>query len=228
MSCCLSVSPGLLTALSSAKDLAFQKVYQNKTHTEIDFQLGSIFQLKSLPDDLEFTSLHCIVLGLLDRDLESELQLYQDLVNVEDTLGRTALWWSSRRDEVQTSALLLRYGANPNIFNHAGRSPLHNCASRGDYSLTKMMLQAGADVHQRSFEGKMPIHVFGAHGDHPALVGLLLEYGSGVNSQDHQGRTTLSLCCFNDTSLIVEVLYENGADHNICDDRDWLPWHWAI
>lgn len=196
--------------------------------TDVTNVFTLLFHLSSLPNELELTAVHGIVLGLSQLDLESEIQEHPDLINAVDVLGRTALWWSSRRDDVQSSALLLAYGADPNIANAAGRPPLHNVASQGNTAIVKLLLESDASVRQKSFEGKIPLQVVGAYADNGDIVKLMLDYGSDVNAQDAYGRTTLSLCCYNSTCGIAKILLEHGADLNIVDIDGWYPWHWAI
>ena len=212
------------------RDLAFQKVYGDYklARTNLDVMLDHIFSLKDLPDDLEFTALHRIVLGLSKLDLSQELQEHADLVNVEDTLGRTALWWSTRRANFNDTSLLIKHGADPKLSSHAGRSPLHNAAASGHYDITKLLLEAGADVKMRSFEGKVSLHVVGSFNDNVGLVELFLDHGTPVNVMDYPGRTPLSLCCFNDTHHIARLLFRHGADQTLADNNGRLPWHWAV
>jgi len=100
-------------------------------HGDFDCQDDNLFQLKGLPDELGFTSIRRIVLGLSKLDLQTEVEEQPELINLTDTLGRTALWWSSRRDQTESSAILLDWGADPNIVHHAGHSSLHNAVTRG-------------------------------------------------------------------------------------------------
>lgn len=211
------------------RDLAFQRV-----HTTCPFDLAEelhlLFNLEEIPDDLEFTAVHRIVLGMSKLDLQSYIAEHPQDVNRPDLLGRTPLWWAVRREDVAKSLVLLDQAADPSIANTAGRSLLHNAAAQGNLSLVDALLAHGADVHQKSFEGKIPLQVVGVYGDEAdvLIVQRLLAAGSNIDEQDGYGRTPISLCCFDSHLNIARTLLDRGADLTIMDGKGWLPWHWAI
>lgn len=213
------------------RDLAFQRV-NTACPAELAAQLRTLFRLDEVPDDLEFTAAHRIVVGMSHLGLEDYLSEHPEDVNKPDLLGRTPLWWAVRRDDMPSSNVLLAHGADPNIANAAGRSALHNAAAQGNPALVGALLARGADVHQTSFEGKTPLQVLGVYGvreeDVLTVVRELLDAGSDVNAQDSYGRTPISLCCFDSHLGIARVLLESGADMSVPDVRGWLPLHWAI
>ncbi|KAI7782184.1 hypothetical protein LA080_013728 [Diaporthe eres] len=213
------------------RDLAFQRV-NTACSRELAAQLHTLFRLDEVPDDLEFTTAHRIVLGMSHLDLGDYLSEHPEDINNPDLLGRTPLWWAVRRDDVPRSHALLAYGADPNIANAAGRSPLHNAAAQGIPELVGDLLAHGADVHQRSFEGKTPLQTIGAYGvreeDVQKVMHELLDAGSDIDARDSYGRTPISLCCFDSHIDIARLLLERGADISIADVRGWLPLHWAI
>lgn len=213
------------------RDLAFQRV-NTACSRELAAQLHTLFRLDEVPDDLEFTTAHRIVLGMSHLDLGDYLSEHPEDINNPDLLGRTPLWWAVRRDDVPRSHALLARGADPNIANAAGRSPLHNAAAQGNPELMGNLLAHGADVHQRSFEGKTPLQTIGAYGvreeDVLKVMHELLDAGSDIDPRDSYGRTPISLCCFDSHIDIARLLLERGADISIADVRGWLPLHWAI
>lgn len=213
------------------RDLAFQRV-NTACPPGLAAQLRSLFKLDEVPDDLEFTTVHRIVLRMSNLDLEEFLSEHPQDVNKPDLLGRTPLWWAVRRDDMTSSNALLAHGADPNIANAAGRSPLHNAAAQGNLALVGALLTHGADVHKCSFEGKTPLQVVGVYGVREegvlAVMRELLDAGSDVNARDSYGRTPISLCCFDSHVEIARLLLERGADVSIPDVQGWLPLRWAI
>lgn len=213
------------------RDLAFQRV-NTACPAELAAQLHTLFKLDEVPDDLEFTTAHRIVLRMSSLGLDEFISEHPQHVNKSDLLGRTPLWWAVRRDDVPSSNALLAHGADPNITNAAGRSPLHNAAAQGSPALVGELLAHGADVHQQSFEGKTPLQVVGAYEvrENNVLMVMhkLLDAGSDIDTQDSYGRTPISLCCFDSHVDIARLLLERGADVSVPDDRGWLPLHWAI
>lgn len=211
------------------RDLAFQRV-NTACPPELAEHLRTLFRLDEVPDDLELTTVHRIVLGMTTLDLDEYLSEHPPEVNKPDLLGRTPLWWAVRRDDAPKSHALLARGADPNIANAAGRSPLHNAAAQGNLGLVDALLTHSADVHQRSFEGKTPLHVVGVYGirEDVLIVQRLLDSGAEIDAQDAYGRTAISLCCFDSHAEIAQLLLERGADLTVPDARGWFPWHWAI
>ncbi|KAK2596449.1 hypothetical protein N8I77_013339 [Diaporthe amygdali] len=211
------------------RDLAFQRV-NTACPPELAEHLRTLFRLDEVPDDLELTTVHRIVLGMTTLDLGEYLSEHPPEVNKPDLLGRTPLWWAVRRDDATKSHTLLARGADPNIANAAGRSPLHNAAAQGNLGLVDALLKHSADVHQRSFEGKTPLHVVGVYGirEDVLIVQRLLDSGAEIDAQDSYGRTAISLCCFDSHAEIAQLLLERGADLTVPDAHGWFPWHWAI
>ncbi|KAG6355221.1 hypothetical protein INS49_004302 [Diaporthe citri] len=213
------------------RDLAFQRV-NTACPPELAAQLRTLFKLDDVPDDLELTTAHRIVLRMSKLDLGEFLSEHPQDVNKPDLLGRTPLWWAVRRDDVPGSQAFLSHGADPNIANAAGRSALHNAAAQGSPELVWPLLEHGADVHQRSSEGKTPLQVVGVYGvrkeDVLMVMHELLDAGSGIDERDSYGRTPISLCCFDSHVDIARLLLGRGADVSIPDVQGWLPLHWAI
>lgn len=213
------------------RDLAFQRV-NTACPPGLAAQLRSLFKLDEVPDDLEFTTVHRIVLRMSNLDLEEFLSEHPQVLDKPDLLGRTPLWWAVRRDDMTSSNALLAHGADPNIANAAGRSPLHNAAAQGNLALVGALLTHGADVHKCSFEGKTPLQVVGVYGVREegvlAVMRELLDAGSDVNARDSYGRTPISLRCFDSHVEIARLLLERGADVSIPDVQGWLPLRWAI
>lgn len=211
------------------RDLAFQRV-NTSCPSDLAKELHLLFKLDEVPDDLEFTAVHRIILGMSKLDLQSYLAEHPRDVNHPDLLGRTPLWWAVRRDDVFNSITLLAQRADPNISNTAGRSPLHNAAAQGNLTLVDALLAHGVDVHQKSFEGKTPLQVVGVYGREAdvLIVQHLLAAGSNIDEQDGYCRTPISLCCFDRHLNIARTLLDRGADLTVADGKGWLPWHWAI
>lgn len=211
------------------RDLAFQRVHTT-CPADIAKQLQLVFRLDEIPEELEFTTAHRIVMGLSELELGEYLADHPQEVNKTDLLGRTALWWAVRRDDEVNSLILLDHGAEPSIANAAGRSPLHNAAAQGNLSLVDALLSHGADVHQKSFEGKTALQVVGVYGvkEDVLITKRLLDAGSDIDGKDGYCRTPISLCCFDINLNIARFLLEHGADTRIPDVKGWLPWHWAI
>lgn len=67
-------------------------------------------------------------------------------VNVSDDQGSTPLHWAVEKHEVDSCALLLDLGADPNILNAARMSPLHLAISKGYNDMVEVSGTAMTDV----------------------------------------------------------------------------------
>ena len=54
-------------------------------------------------------------------------------------------------------AILLRYGADPNVREQGGYTPLHAAAQNGDWDMLRLLAVNGADSEAKSDDGKTPL-----------------------------------------------------------------------
>ena len=174
-----------------------------------------------------FSSLHRIVLGLSDRDLEAELLEHPEIVNATDSIGRSALGWSTIRHLDRYSLLLLKHGADPNLSDRFGFLPIHRCASSGDSSLLRVLLKSGAEGGKKDSAGNSGIHL-ASWCDSSMNIITLLEAGYDVNARNHFDETPLHWCMMNDQEQAAETLLRNRADIDPVQKNGWCPWQCAI
>ena len=77
----------------------------------------------------EFTMLHRIVLGLVGKDLKTELEASTNDINTGNTNSRTALLRAAQRNDLPAVDLSLDYGADPNVISPDQGTPLHAAAT---------------------------------------------------------------------------------------------------
>lgn len=75
--------------------------------------------------------------------IESLLKQGVDL-NVKDDNGIYPLNYAYQRG-IDVTALLLEYGADPDIIDFTGTSPLHDASSEGNVDMAELLLIYGAD-----------------------------------------------------------------------------------
>ena len=94
------------------------------------------------PDSKKKTSLH--VAGALNHHkvVEYLLNTHDDIVDLPDGEGRTALHYSSLHSAQDSLAVLLSHGAEVNSQDRSGLSPLHLST---DHGVVSRLLQHGAD-----------------------------------------------------------------------------------
>lgn len=82
--------------------------------------------------------------------------------NGQDVTGGSALHWACENNNIEFCRLLLKYQANPNLYNNAGQVPLVMPILREHHALKKIMIQGGADLEmaQGFIQAKMSGHIF--------------------------------------------------------------------
>ena len=89
----------------------------------------------------ELTMLHRIVLGLVGKDLKTELDASAKEVNAVDFSSRTPLSMATGRSDLLAVAHLLDYAADLNISSLSQGSPLHFAAVAKEPDCLSKLLQ---------------------------------------------------------------------------------------
>src|SRR5215510_12293940 len=66
-------------------------------------------------------------------------------VNAPQADGTTALHWAVRLDDLETTDLLIRAGANVNVANREGSTPIQLAALNGNGAIIEKLIKAGAN-----------------------------------------------------------------------------------
>ncbi|KAK5166238.1 uncharacterized protein LTR77_008499 [Saxophila tyrrhenica] len=116
----------------------------------------------------------------------------------------TALFRAARNGHFETAHMLLRHGANPNVYKADGKGLLRLLVSDGNTEMVRLLLEYGAH-HEK--QGALPqAALFG----YLSIVQLLLNYGIDINEVEKQ--TALFRASSNGYSDIVDLLLREGAD----------------
>jgi uncharacterized protein len=132
-------------------------------------------------------------------------------VNAPDGDGATALHWTSHRDDVDSTRLLLAAGANANAANDLGATPLWIASQNGSSRLVQVLLDAGADPNRVLLLGETPLMVAARSGS-AAVVEQLLAKGAAPNAVAARGQTALMWAAAERHADVVRVLVAGGAE----------------
>lgn len=176
--------------------------------------MEQLFSDRDCLEEMLFTPLHRIVLGLNLAPLEQELSGHPLSINTVDARGRTALSWAAQRGMVETVKTLLQHGADPNICSLQGHSPLHYAAEAQNPGCLQPLLDYGAEVDQCDVDGQRALH-YARHRDDVAYYRPLIEANSDPNKPDRWGHTPLTTLIVQGFSAPLEYLIDNGADVNL-------------
>ena len=166
-----------------------------------------------------FSTLHKIILGIVDRDLESELETSTARINVGDARNLTPLCWATIRNDLQAVRTLLAFHADPNVVDRWGHTPLDFARS---IDTCKMLLDARVKTQVSSTDcGRSALHqLFKLNSDRYlksdtfGIVDLLVNARIDVNARDSDGETPLHHAVFAGYTSHARRLLELGADPN--------------
>ena len=192
-----------------------------KCDNEVIFAIRSMLRNTGHVQTQGFSTIHKIVLGVISKDLESELETSTAAINVGDSRNRTPLCWATIRNDLQAVKTLLTFGANPNVVDAWGHTPL-DFTRRLD--ICKMLLDAGVNVHASNTDySRSALHQlfqmtggYSLHDDTVDMISLLVNAGIDVNVQDSKGETPLLNAIYTGRTSHVRRFLDLGADPNLC------------
>ncbi|HWF10765.1 MAG TPA: ankyrin repeat domain-containing protein [Bryobacteraceae bacterium] len=136
-------------------------------------------------------------------------------VNAPQVDGTTALHWTVRANDLESTNLLLRAGANASAANRAGATPLLQAAIDGNAAIIEALLKAGADPNAPLTKSNDTALMMAARTGKIEAVKVLLDHGAKVNAKESWGDTTaLMWAVAQKHSGLAKMLIEHGADVN--------------
>ena len=145
--------------------------------------------------------------------VQSLLKQHVD-VNIPQADGTTALHWASRWDDLETSDLLIKAGANVKAANRFGATPLSLAAINGSAAMIEMLLNAGEDANSVVSETGDTVLMLAAKTGKPEALEVLLRHGADVNKTNANGQTALMWAASQKNADAVKVLIDHKADVN--------------
>jgi ankyrin repeat protein len=171
-------------------------------------------------DERQFSRIHKSVLGIIGTKLKDELDISTSTIDDIDNLGRTPLWWASRRCDVGAVTLLLEYGAccEP-LGMRDGGSPLLAAATAGNEEIVRLLLEHNPDIRACEETTRNSLHLASMVPSGTECVKLLLKAGAEVDCRDNDNLTALHYAISYGCIQNAEVLLAAGADIDaLCQD----------
>jgi ankyrin repeat protein len=147
--------------------------------------------------------------------------------------GKTALSLAARRGDLAAVNLLLRYGANPNIYDNRGNGPLHSAACSTNWRCIPALLEYGADATHNNSRNESPVNYALFYADDPHYLQPLLDAGANVNNRDYNGDTPLITATYRAPPSApvaafgavncVDYLIRRGANLESCSSQGNTP-----
>jgi len=132
---------------------------------------------------------------------------YRDLLNAADESGNTALLYAAAKGFMQTSAILLTSGADPDAFNQGGggRTALMEAAGGGHQQIVAALIAKKAQLDLMDDYGNTALH-YAAYNGHLNCVRELLKGNPTRDAKNTHGETAASYAQKNRFKGIADLL----------------------
>jgi len=185
----------------------------------------------SITDDLCFTPLHHVVIGLEKADLYQQLRLNNSCINTPDSLGQSPLHWAVIQGNTSAIEALLAHRASPNSMDKEQMSPLHDVYQAPQLSqagCARLLIDAGADVDARDSWGRTALRIAVAFTSTSLnFIEMLIKEGAGINVRDIYDQTPL-LKSIRGNPYTTQLLLKYGASTEVNDMYGNTPLSEAI
>ena len=178
----------------------------------------TVFNDSEYIESRQFTILHKIVLGLIPKSLQDELNYSTKGIDAVDSSGRTCVSWAAGRGDAEKLKVLLDCGANPHIPDIRGSTALHHVAN---LACCELLIDHDADVFARNEFGHTTLISLTRTKDCVPVLERLVKANVDVNARDKADETALcngfvALAKLTDTA---RFLLDNNADINAATDH---------
>ncbi|KAF6830331.1 hypothetical protein CPLU01_07386 [Colletotrichum plurivorum] len=112
-------------------------------------------------------------------------------MEARDAEGKTVLWYSAARGNIEIFEVLLAHGADPKVRDDAGRTVLWPSVSHGNLEMLKMFLACNADPEAKDNAGQTILFPAAQAGNPDVVRYLLTDLGMDANARDSGGQTAL-------------------------------------
>jgi ankyrin repeat protein len=136
----------------------------------------------------------------------------REIVKARDQANSTPLHHAAGFGTIETMALLLDLGAEPNAKNRRGATPLHWAAH--DEAKVRLLVSRGAQVNPRQVEGRTPLFLAASMGTGHPIVRFLLENGGDPSLATANGQTPLMAAAIRGDVQTMRGLIEKKIDVN--------------
>ncbi|KAI0410478.1 ankyrin repeat-containing domain protein [Xylaria grammica] len=177
-------------------------------------------------NDLRFTPLHYVIIGLEKADLHQQLRLNGAYTDSADAFGRTPLHWAVITGNINAVEALIEYGASPTCVDKQHMTPLHAmhlapCSSQ--MQCGRILIDSGADVDALDAWKRTPLRIAaGFYNTSLEFLDVLVQKGADIDRRDMYGQSPL-LKSIQGRKEVTELLLCRGADTEARDDYGNTP-----
>jgi ankyrin repeat protein len=202
----------------AAADNAWDKILAKTFPPQLEDALRSMFSETECIERREFTVLHKIVLGLVNSNLEIELDASTAEIDATDSNNRTAVSLAAERGDLISLKLLLQHGANIRIASTSLSTPLHFAVCNPQPHCIDLLITEGADPNALTNHNQTPLIYAAAYTKDVRHAKLLLDHGAIVDFPDLDGITALGWTAISGNTPVAMLLLQEGANVDIIDN----------
>lgn len=171
-----------------------------------------LLQKKAFIHELNQNQQTALILATISSKFEavSFLITKKHGLELQDSVGKTALTYACEKNFVEIAKLLIEKGANPNHQDQGGHI-LRYCFQYPQ--LLRLLLENGVDLNEPSGISFLTSTIS------LEAIKLLLEKGANPNPKSCFDNMPLTYACMKRQLDVVKLLIEAGADINITDQR---------
>ncbi|KAI0408200.1 ankyrin repeat-containing domain protein [Xylaria palmicola] len=165
-------------------------------------------------NDLCFTSLHYVVIGLEKADLRQQLRLHGVNVDSADAFGRSPLHWAVITGDINAVEALIEYGASTTCVDKQQMTPLHAvylAPPSSQVRCGRLLVDSGADVDALDAWKRTPIRIAaGFNNTSLEFLKMLVQKGADINHE--YGNTPILEAIYHNKPQKLRMLLEHGAN----------------
>ncbi len=168
-----------------------------------------------------YGSYHClkILIDYLSTHTDNHDSLIKH-INFKNIYHKSPLHYAVENNHTLCIQLLLKEGADPNLFNDNGYAfddtPIHIASGNNNLEILKLLIHYGGNFNITSKDGLTPFHVALIH-NAVQCAEFLLSLGASVHDKTTDGFTSLHFAQFrltNSTTDCSELVLKNDVDIN--------------
>jgi len=128
-------------------------------------------------------------------------------------------------DEISCLEMLLKHGADPNVFNRCGLSPLMKACKDHHIQAVRLLVKYNVDVNAQCpplFEQKSALH-FAIQSGNIVIINILLSSGAKLSRYGEYKYCALHAAVLKGRADICRALLKHGADANERTDEGATP-----